>query len=222
MLGVKSTHENHFIIQNIYYIVPDNNRFFMSNIPSTNRLVFLILLLLVLGTISFSFYLSYSLPKIAFVRTDELIYNYNGMRDARETYKTQTDVWQSNIDTLRVQYQGAVAEYQNSYKSLSEKDRTEKQALIKKLEENLKNYTTVIREQAQKKEQTMTESVLNQLNSYVEEFAKKKGYDFVISGTGGNLLYGAKTYDITDEVLHAINQEYRILPSQPASPPQQQ
>lgn len=194
----------------------------MSNIPSNNRLVFLILILLIFGAISFGIYKSYSTPKFAFVRTEELIYNYNGMRDARETYKAQTDIWQSNIDTLRVQYQGAVAEYQNAYKSLSDKERQDKQALIKKLEENLKNYTTVIREQAQKKEQTMTEGVLNQLNSYVEEYAKKKGYDFVISGSGGNLLYGAKPFDITDEVLSAINKEYKILPSPPASSPQQQ
>ena len=86
----------------------------MSGVPSTNRLVYLFLTLLVLSAIFFGFYLSHFSHRIAFVRNEELIYNFNGMLDARETYKTQTEIWQSNVDTLRVQYQSALAEYQNS------------------------------------------------------------------------------------------------------------
>ena len=174
------------------------------------------LFLVVAAIIGFSLYLYRNSHKIAFVRTAELVYGYNGMREAHSAYKAQSSVWQANIDTLRMQYQRCLAEYQTNYKTLSEKERGEKQMLVKKLEENLKNYTSVIREQANEKEKTMTEGVLNQINSYVEEYSKKKGYDFVIGGSNGNLLYGNKAYDITDEVLQAINKEYKIMPGTPA------
>lgn len=191
--------------------------YIMKSQPANNKSSLIVTVVLFLITLSCFIYLWHIHPRIAYVRSAALIYDYNGMRDARNTYKQQSDAWQANVDTLRFQYQRCLAEYQGNYKTLSESERSEKQAIIRKLEENLKNYTSVIREQAQEKEKGITEGVLNQINSYVEEYAKKKGYDFIIGGNNGNLLYGNKAYDITDEVLEALNKEYKIMPAQPAA-----
>lgn len=187
-----------------------------TNEPKKGRLAIYLLYVLVVAAISFSAYAYITRPKIAYLRTAELIYGYNGTKDAHASFKNQSDAWQSNIDTLRMQYQHCVAEYQETYNTLSELQRKEKQELIRKLETNFKNYSSVISEESKNKEKTMTETVLNQINSYVEEYAKKKGYDFVIGGANGNLVYGNKTYDITDEVLTALNKEYKIMPADSA------
>jgi outer membrane protein len=195
--------------------------FFFLNMASSmnNKRLFVLILILLFGSFSFSFYLFHIRPRIAFVRSAELIYEYNGMRDARNEYKSQSDAWQANIDTLRMQYQRCLTEYQSSYKTLTNTEREEKQSLVKKLEDNLKNYTAVIQKQAQEKEKTITDGVLNQINSYVEQYAKKQGYDIVIGGANGSLIYGDKAFDITDEVLQVLNKQYQYMPSKlPASP----
>jgi len=180
----------------------ENNKFYVYSIG--------ILLLLLLA----SWYYSYHFRvRIAYVRVTELVYGYNGMREAHSKYVAQTEQWQSNVDTLKMQYQRCVSDYQSSYKTLSEAEKVEKQNLIKQLESNLANYSSVVREQAQEKEKALTDAVLNQINSYVEEYAKKKGYNFIIGNTNGNLIYGDKAYDITNEVLAALNKEYKILPA---------
>jgi outer membrane protein len=57
----------------------------------------------------------------------------------------------------------------------------------------------------------MTEGVLNQVNSFIEEYSKNKGYDLVIgTTTSGNLLYAREYMDITDEVLKALNENYHV------------
>ncbi len=184
-----------------------------TNEPKKGRAAIYLLFIIAIAALSFSIYAYATKPKIAYVRTAELIYGYNGTKDAHANFKNQSDTWQSNMDTLRIQYQRCVAEYQAAYNTFSEPQRKEKQELIKKLESNFKNYSDAISQQSQDKEKSMTEAVLNQINSYVEDYAKKKGYDFVIGGANGNLVYGNKAYDITDEVLQALNKEYKIMPA---------
>jgi outer membrane protein len=174
--------------------------------------LFLSIFLLVI-VFTTTIYFSAKSYKIAYVRTAELVYGYNGMREARIEYKSQVDAWQANVDTLRVQYQKCLSDYQNSYKHLSESEKEEKQLLIRKLEDNLKNYSTVIKQQAQEKEGEMTEAVLNQINSYVASYAQENGYDYIIGSSNGTLLYAKDAHDITEEVLKAINGEYKIVPS---------
>jgi outer membrane protein len=184
-----------------------------SNSWSKTIIPLSIIVLLLAGLV---FFIYHSRQRIAYVRTNELIVGFNGMKEARVAYKAQSDVWQANVDTLRMQYQRCVSDYQTNYKSLSDKEKEEKQAFIKKLETNLDNYTSVIRKEAADKEKEMSEGVLNQVNSYIEEYAKKKGYAFIIGGANGNLLYGDKSYDITDELLTELNKDYKLLPP-PAS-----
>lgn len=163
-------------------------------------------------SLSFLFYHLYSSrPKIAYVRTLELVYGYNGMKRAHADFKNQTTAWQSNIDTLRINYERSLAKYQQSLPGLSAKQKEEQQSILNRMEHDLKNYATVIQEQANDREKSMTESVLNQINSYVEAYAKKKGYDMVLGAEGsGTIVYAADAYDITKEVLTVLNEEYKI------------
>lgn len=171
---------------------------------------FSFVLLLVFSAIIVHLYLSR--PKIAYVRTLELVYGYNGMKQAHTEFKSQTDEWQANIDTLRISYQRSLAKYQQDISHLSPKEKEEQQTLLARMEKDLNNYASVIQDEAKEKEKKMTESVLNQINSYVETYAKKKGYDMVLGAEGtGSIIYATKGYDITEEVLSSLNSEYKIV-----------
>ncbi|RYD54592.1 MAG: OmpH family outer membrane protein [Sphingobacteriales bacterium] len=157
------------------------------------------------------YHLYKSRPRIAYVRTLELVYGYNGMKRAHADFKQQTTAWQSNIDTLRINYERSLSKYQQNLPTLSAKEKEEQQALLKRMEFDLNNYASVIEGQAKEQEQSLTESVLNQINSYVESYAKKQGYDLVLGAEGsGSIVYAADAYDITKEVLSALNEEHKI------------
>lgn len=162
--------------------------------------------------ISFLIYQLYSSrPKIAYVRTLELVYGYNGMKRAHSEFKNQTTAWQSNIDTLRINYERSLSKYQQNLSALSATEKEEQQAILKRMENDLNNYASVIQDQAKEREKNLTESVLNQINSYVESYAKKKGYDMVLGAEGsGTIVYATDAYDITKDVLTALNEENKI------------
>lgn len=182
-----------------------------------NRIIFT--LLVIIGTLSgFALYKSMNVPRIAYVRSGDLVYGYEGMKEARTAYELKTTQWQANIDTLQSDFQRAVNAYNLEYSKLSTKERSERETLLRQQEDNLSLYSKNIQEQAHKDDTKMTEGVLNQVNSFVEEYAKERGYDIVIGTTqSGNLLYGTNYMDITDELLKALNENYKSSSPEKAS-----
>jgi Skp family chaperone for outer membrane proteins len=64
----------------------------------------------------------------------------------------------------------------------------------------------------QKKEAALQKELLSRVNTYLEKFSKEKGIDFVINKQSEfqMVLYGNVDYDITSEVIAALNEEYRL------------
>ncbi len=178
------------------------------------KILFILLSVFTLFTLYSVYNLSASRPKIAYVRSLELVYGYNGMKKAHELFKEQTHEWQSNIDTLKIRYQNHVQELEGIPASSGE--RKLKQQEVERMHKELVNYTTIIQEQAQSKEREQTQAVLNQVNSFVQQYAKDKGYDLILGTDGeGSIIYGKEAYDITDQVLAALNSDYKYIPGKP-------
>ncbi|MBN9485490.1 MAG: OmpH family outer membrane protein [Bacteroidetes bacterium] len=155
-----------------------------------------------------------STPKVAYVRNMDIVYGYNGMKQAHEQYASQTTAWQANIDTVKMRYQKSLAYYQQNLKSFSAKEKEEQVALLTQMEKDMQNYAGAIQKEAKEKETRMTQGVLSQINSFVEEYGKSKGYDIILGADGnGGVIYGNKSMDITQEVLEALNKQYKMLPA---------
>lgn len=184
------------------------------NLPKPKLYAFIILIAaLVVLSFIISVYILFSRPKVAVVRSLDLIYEYNGMKEARSLFKVQADAWKSNLDTLHIKYQSALSEYQAHYASYNISQREEQQKMLATMEQNLNKYADVINKEAKAEEQEKTQAVLNQINSHIQEYAKRKGYDVVLGADGsGSVLYGSDAFDITDEVLRELNNQYKIMP----------
>ena len=51
--------------------------------------------------------------------------------------------------------------------------------------------------------------IRDSINSFLKEYNKSKGYDFIISNAGfDNLLYGNPVYNITNEIVEGLNARY--------------
>ncbi len=174
--------------------------------------ILLFLVLICCLACSFLLYEAKSVPKIAYVRNLELVYGYNGMKQAHDQYKAQTDLWQANIDTLNQVYKQKLDLYKKNAETWSSKEKNDNMDELKRLEADIQKYTTVVRKQAEEKDIKITESILSQITSFVETYAKENGYDIILGAQGdGSVMYGEKYYDITEDVLHALNKEHKYL-----------
>lgn len=57
--------------------------------------------------------------------------------------------------------------------------------------------------------QTLVQGVLNQINDFIKKYSEEHNYTLVFGTTDdGNLLFGNKSVDITEDVLDELNNEY--------------
>ncbi|MEL6560741.1 MAG: OmpH family outer membrane protein [Bacteroidota bacterium] len=168
-----------------------------------------------LAIISMSVAISFSLnyffleKKVAYVRSQELIYQYEGTKEAMAKFNNRKQQWQANADTLTANFQRAVRSYQLEYELLSTSERISAEKRLSAQEKQLGEYTKAIAGKIKQNDDESMQAVLNQINTFVEKYSVENGYDIVMGTTlSGSVLYGDTALDITDEILVELNKNY--------------
>lgn len=153
---------------------------------------------------------AFNKKKIAYVRSSELVYSYLGMKDAHNKFEQKSQMWKANIDTLQRNYQTSISQYSMESPKLSAHDKEEREQILSQQQQSLRSYTEAINSKMQDEDKKMTEGVLNQINSFIENYGREHGYEVILGTTvSGNVLYGDDAIDITQEVLAALNTNYK-------------
>ncbi len=92
--------------------------------------------------------------------------------------------------------------------------RTEAEQLQQQLateEQNLQVLQNQYAVQLQEEGMVKNRKMLDMIETYVAELSKSTGYSYVYSYSfGGNLIYGAKSLDITSAVVEGLNTKYQL------------
>lgn len=148
--------------------------------------------------------------KVAYVRSQDLVYNYLGMKEVQNKFESQKQAWQSNLDTLKMDFQRSLSKFQEEYKQLTEPEKKTREQMLRAQENNVIQYNEAVTAKYKEEEDKMLQGVLNQVNSFVEKYGKEKEYDIILGTTlSGSILYGENTMDITEEVLAELNKNYQ-------------
>lgn len=170
---------------------------------NTKLLFFLGALFLVLA-ITLSIFNYLQKPKIAFVNVQLLYNDFTYKKELEEKLNEVKSKRQAILDSLKIKRDLLGRTIEN-----------EKQ----KNPENITKYKT-LQEDIYIKENRYIEDnnslasqynqqVLKQLNQYVQDYGKAKGYSFVFGATSnGSLMYASQTENITTKVLEYINSRY--------------
>jgi outer membrane protein len=151
-----------------------------------------------------------SSPKVAYVKSQELVYEYQGMKEAQSRFETEKQLFQIQLDSLQQVYRMLISNYQSDAPMLSPVEKKQRQELIQMQEGKLRDEQMQIQEKIKEKEDKLTQGVLNQINSFVELYGKENDYDLIFGTTlSGNILYGNEAIDITKEVKEELNKSYK-------------
>ena len=135
--------------------------------------------------------------------------NFQGFKDAQEMLQGKHQLWKANSDTLETQFTTAIAQYNARIATLSKEEKQRQEELLAKQEQQKNNYVQGVQQRAQQEQQIAMDSIVTYVNSFVKEFAKSNGYDFIFGTTNdGSLLYGNEATDITAIITQEMNTEY--------------
>jgi len=173
------------------------------------KIVIAILSLVVVANLTMNILDQFSNQKLAYVRSQDLVYAFNGMKEMQLKFQDQSKVWEANIDTLKIEYQQAVNNYQAVMNQLSDEEKASRENLLYAQKNNVVQYSESIQLKSKEEEEKMLAGVLNQVNSFVESYGKKNNYKLIFGTTlSGNILYGEEVIDITEEVIQELNNNY--------------
>ena len=133
--------------------------------------------------------ISCSKISVCYVNPSKLLQGYHGATVQHELF--QAKVWQQRVDSLGIELQ-----------AITKAPATTRAAK----EQQLLRYRDAVQQQAQQENQRLTQAVLGEINTYIKQYGKKKGYTFILGATeSGNIVYAAEGTDVTADVLQGLN-----------------
>ncbi len=172
-----------------------------------------LMLALLLANIALSGYLlvdKLNRPKIAYIRSSELVYGYLGMQEAQREFKEKSQRWRAGSDSLQADFKLALSRYSAEAGGMSAPEKAEQEKMLQTQQQSVMDYVQATEARMKEEDRKITEGVLNQVNSFIEAYGKEQGYSIILGTTvSGSLLYGEEGIDLTDEVLEALNKNYK-------------
>jgi len=115
----------------------------------------------------------------------------------------------SNVDTLIANWQKELKNYEKERTSFSAGELKLKQELLGNKQQQITSYQEAVQKQMQEEDKKMTQTLINDINDYVKQYGKSKGYKIIFGASGGgNIMYGEESSDLTKDVLEGLNAEY--------------
>ncbi|CAL2085998.1 Outer membrane protein H precursor [Tenacibaculum sp. 190524A02b] len=156
-----------------------------------------------------TFFYSQSSSDLVYVDVNKLLDGYKRTKVVRAEFEKKAKVLKSNVDSLVTDWQKELKLYEKERSKFSKKELELKQQLLSNKQQQINNYQQAIQKQIQSEDKKATQTVVNDINDYVKEYGKKKGYKIIFGASGGgNIMYADKSADLTEVVLEGLNSEF--------------
>jgi outer membrane protein len=148
---------------------------------------------------------------IAYFDIDSVMANWTLYTDVQEKLAAKQRQLETDFDSKSQSFMKRVedAQYKIQRGLVTRAEAEQLQQQLATEEQNLMglqtNYSTELQEEAVVRNRQMIDNI----ERYVEEYNRDKGYSFIFSYSfGGNLMYGDAAYNITQEIIEGINKAY--------------
>ena len=149
--------------------------------------------------------------KVAYVNLDSLMSKYNLAQDInKEMMRKEEDIKMKLTEkykALQADQADFELKYKNNVYATPERAQSEYNRIMQQEQEIVQleqSLTLEFEKEGLQKNQALRDSI----NKFIAEYNQNKGYDFIITKLGENLLYANPKYDITQEIINGLNEHY--------------
>lgn len=150
--------------------------------------------------------------KIAYVLIDTLTSQYELYKEASENFQNKRNNAEATITKKGQNFAMQLEQFQNKLRAnqLTQMQAEKEQARLAKLQQELQDLEVSLSASLQEEYQKELQALTDTIQTFMSVYAKGKGYDFVLCKSSGidNVLYANEEYDVTAEVVAALNEKY--------------
>jgi outer membrane protein len=149
--------------------------------------------------------------RIAYFEMDSVENNYNLVKDIKAEISKKDEEYSNSLARLDNTYRNRIMDYQQKIKSgsMQQADVEKEQREIGQLEERLKNTRQELDQQYQDFIMRKNLRVKKTIEEFLAGYNKNKRYSYIVAYEQGLFYYKDTVYNITGEVIHGLNEEYK-------------
>ncbi len=151
---------------------------------------------------------------IAYINTDSLLLNYEFAKEKNEELIKKQEDSRVTLNTKAKRLQKEMADFQrklNAQAFLSRERAEKAQNQILKKQKNLQETEARLTKKLLKEQQKVSEQLRDTINIFLKQYNKNGQYEIILNNNVAtdNVLFAKDLYDITDEVVEALNKRYK-------------
>ena len=150
--------------------------------------------------------------RIVYVDLDSIMYLYEFALDINKEMISKEARIGATLDSKRKQLEEEISEfeYKCNAKAFATEERfvEERDKIMKKEQEFIKLREELYME-LESENMTKSKELRDSINNYIHKHNKIKGYDFILTKIGDNILYANSAFDITMEIVDGLNKQYK-------------
>ncbi|MFL9830083.1 OmpH family outer membrane protein [Flavobacterium sp. ST-87] len=148
--------------------------------------------------------------KTAYVDTSELMKEYTEAKDLEAKYKAQSEEKGRQLDAEIKRFKQDAANFQNQAQANGQEWAQKRAAELQKREQQLGYAQQALAQQLQQESGAEMDTLISGIKKFIKDYGKKNGYAYIYgTGDAASILYAEDKYDITKEIITALNDKYK-------------
>ena len=148
--------------------------------------------------------------KTAFVDTSVLMKDYTEAKDLEAKYKAKSEEKGRELEAEINRFKQDAANFQNQAQANGQAWAQQKGAELQRREQQLAQVQQSLSQQLQQESSVEMDSLVKGVKTFIKAYGKEKGYSYIYgTGDAATILYAEDKYDITKEIVKALNEKYK-------------
>lgn len=148
--------------------------------------------------------------KTAYVDTSELMKQYTEAKDLEAKYKTKAEEKGRQLEAEIARFKQEAASFQSQAQANGQAWAQQKGAELQKKEQQLSYAQQALSQELQQESGKEMDSLVSGVKKFIKAYGKDKGYAYIYgTGDAASILYAEDKFDITKEIIKALNDKYK-------------
>ena len=151
--------------------------------------------------------------KTAYVDTSILMKEYTEAKDLEAKYKAQAEEKGRQLQAEITRFKQDAANFQSQAQANGQAWAQQRGAELQKREQQLGYAQQALSQQLQQESGVEMDSLVSGVKKFIKDYGKKNGYSYIYgTGDAASILYAEEKYDITKDIIKALNDKYKSSP----------
>lgn len=151
--------------------------------------------------------------KTAYVDTSVLMKEYTEAKDLEAKYKAQAEEKGRQLQAEITRFKQDAANFQSQAQANGQAWAQQRGAELQKREQQLGYAQQQLSQQLQQESGVEMDSLVSGVKKFIKDYGKKNGYSYIYgTGDAATVLYAEEKYDITKDIIKALNDKYKAQP----------